>query len=702
MNIFFSPSKWFLGCIGLFCFSFINEIQGTDTSDKEDENASKFRQVGQLLEELRVNTGQGSPYPSTISSTSDDKSDDDKPEPFIKPFLGAGHSTFTVNTETDMESGVKDSEDSTFEHDTSSTDSYLQRHLEKKRKRMQKNGRTDTSSDSDSSSHKETNPISSQERGKTPIKIKSKRLTSEELENQQLQEMVIERKNKNKKEKRNEKKEKKRLAGLHDQFLPNDIFQVSSDTYLKTALSQYTLIETDDSSSLYQDDPGQFMKYMDQGLFCYSCSKKVLTCKILSGIAGLLVSTPVTGKVLWSIGTAFNIPQGDVITYVLIAEIMAIMTPVLARGGYERGGIIAAHLLGEECFTTDIQPDMKNRPHIIGINASHKLHKAVSFIGGCAWAGNYAYTTWLAYHENYPALAWVFSPVIFSVFLERYWDIGAIRGTNFTHAQFSYDNEATQRKRHYLYRQNMEFLKIVTKNNKFANTIYDIIRIALGKVPDEKNSRRKFYFLTSALFLKGALREEIKSNVYKDSETSNDSSEESSSERYIPDAKAMVKGMLFKGGSGILEKTSSVKQRYRTKLQGSRKEITKLKKEKIKALSFSGMASTEKPSSKEAFLGYLGDLGSGAGWFGRVAGMEWLLEDMLVNIARVDPAVASPIAWTCASLQLPLLTLMEYYSLQSYMKSYVNTFSVEHLVQMTYLRKVSIQRGYLKRLGDEV
>ncbi|MBX9703635.1 MAG: hypothetical protein K2X39_05735 [Silvanigrellaceae bacterium] len=94
-------------------------------------------------------------------------------------------------------------------------------------------------------------------------------------------------------------------------------------------------------------------------------------------------------------------------------------------------------------------------------------------------------------------------------------------------------------------------------------------------------------------------------------------------------------------------------------------------------------------SAKEAFMEYASIVCTGAGYFSRFLGRQYVFEAILEQVLGVSPQTASTAAWVAAAIEVLFRTGTEYDVHQEYFKGVLNSFSLSHLVDYKFARKAA-------------
>jgi hypothetical protein len=202
----------------------------------------------------------------------------------------------------------------------------------------------------------------------------------------------------------------------------------------------------------------------------------------------------------------------------------------------------------------------------------------------------------------------------------------------------------------------------------FVNAVYDTIEEErlLG---DEVGSEH--FFALSALLIRHSMTVQLENDplVF-----------------HAPPAKASESGLVSNPESQeseIIRENVELKQEIK-KMQA---EMDKLALQGVRGQVEDALIDKLKPSTQEKLTEYLSTFLTGASAVSRLYGRQFMFEYILENILSVNPEAASIAAWCLAGINVTMKTVQEYDLQQSYMKSWLNTFSVKHLVDFQYLRK---------------
>lgn len=91
---------------------------------------------------------------------------------------------------------------------------------------------------------------------------------------------------------------------------------------------------------------------------------------------------------------------------------------------------------------------------------------------------------------------------------------------------------------------------------------------------------------------------------------------------------------------------------------------------------------------KEELLEKLSTILTGAASVGRAVTVEYVLEHLLTDVLTMSGADANKLAWALSIFDLVFRSFAEFDAQQQYMKSWLNTFSLEHLVSCRWVRKI--------------
>ncbi len=449
-------------------------------------------------------------------------------------------------------------------------------------------------------------------------------------------------------------------------FDPPNEFDIS-------ALVIYTPTPTaDQGTRLYWDDSSQFMTNMDQVFFWFPTSRKVYIAGIVSGLIGAAFpATPATGSIMWGIGNTLKIPISGAVSNAIVAEIMVTNTIVYARQFYNRGQVMMATICHEMPFSARTEQG-SNSPHIYNHTLLHTALKVVIGCGAIFEGAYYWGIVYLAEGKEYRSISLGMGWGLAMAFAERYYTTG-LGGLNRLFSRYVYDSALIHQQRQVLMSQADRALLEVERNDSFAREIYQIVQHGKQNTSDQgedvENYDPQHYFALSALLLRHFTAQD-------------------SDHGKVP---AVASDLVDDVG---VHKDAKIIRRLKKQLKEEAEKINELKtqlkqtEELVEQLqNFKKVTDRLTPSAKEEFMEYLAVLLTGASKFGRLLGRQYILELVLENLLGVDPGTASTTAWCMAGFDIVLRNILEYDTQGKSMKSWLDSFSLKHLIDFQILRK---------------
>jgi len=213
----------------------------------------------------------------------------------------------------------------------------------------------------------------------------------------------------------------------------------------------------------------------------------------------------------------------------------------------------------------------------------------------------------------------------------------------------------------------------VERSNMFVRKIYEIVQHgkpnAPGEEEDGENGHPQRYFALSAFFLKHFTAQD--SDHGKVPAVASD---------LVDDVGVHKDSRTIRLLKKQLKKAAEEKIKLETQLKQKDELVEQL-------LTFKKVTDRLTPSAKEEFMEYLGVLLTGASKFGRLLGRQYILELVLQDLMGIDPATANTVAWCMAGFDIVLRNILEYDTQGKSMKSWLDSFSLKHLIDFQILRK---------------
>lgn len=387
------------------------------------------------------------------------------------------------------------------------------------------------------------------------------------------------------------------------------------------------------SSEAYNwDNIRTFMQETDKFFFNTVRPISFLTTGTLGALIGCVTSTPATGTLISSIGDFFHIPIGEGISTALVAWTMPTTTPCFAMHLAKRGYIIADSLFGEEAFPTR-SGENESKPCVIKTSTLHKTAIGVLlFASGLDATVNIGVVA-LAYLKYYPNVFYGTSWAYFMSWGEWNYTSGRTK-IDRLFCKYQYDTELSHRKRLFLLESVQKCQQAIANSNSFVEVLYNKIfnRIKGQDLHDEEIGSHDLFAL-SALFLQSA-----NTIDYGEEEEENESSQ--------------------------LIRTSS------------------------RLMNF--QAQQDIPLAwKEEFLDELSTYLTGAAAIGRIVSMEYILEQLFIHMFSASAPTATGLAWAASVFDLLYRSLTEGDAQKKYMKGWLQSFSLQHLGDYKWVRKIA-------------
>lgn len=445
--------------------------------------------------------------------------------------------------------------------------------------------------------------------------------------------------------------------------------------YTRPTVVMYLLKDAPPPGRPAWDKPTQHMYATDRAFFENPQSRKTLIAGALGGTIGLVFpATPATGGILWSIGDKMGIPVGGATSGLLVTEIMLTMSPVFARQLYKRAQIIERSLNGQEQFPPKQKgAHFDNKPHVYPPTALHTALKGVVGANAALEGAYYWAIVGLAEGAVYKHITFGMGWGLALALAERYYTVGVRRLDRFF-VQYNYSSELINQHRKILTMQAKKALHYLGQYPDFVNAVYDTIQ---DELQHDGTVNSQHFFALSSLFVRHSLTARLDNDPFRDPVFHN--GDEGDDERERSELRRRYPG----SSEELIDDTIESRKKYET-LQ---KEMDDLSLEGVKTQVADALVDQLKPSTKEKLTEYLSVFFTGAGSVSRLFGKQYMFEYILENVLSVDPAAANIAAWCLAGAHVTMKTIQEYDLQQNYMKSWLNTFSLSHLVDFPYLRK---------------
>ncbi len=444
--------------------------------------------------------------------------------------------------------------------------------------------------------------------------------------------------------------------------------------YARPTVVMYVLKDASAPGAPTWDIPTQHMYATDRAFFKNPQNLKTLIAGLLGGTIGLIFpATPATGGILWSIGDEMGIPVGSVTSGLLITEIMVTMSPVFARQLYERAQIIERSLKGDAQFPSKQKgAHFDNKPHIYPSASLHTALKGVVGANAVLEGAYYWAIVGLAEGVAYKNITFGMGWGLALALAERYYTVGVRRLDRFF-VQYDYSSELVNQHRKILTMQAKKAFNYLGQYPDFVNAVYDTIQ---DELQYDNTVDSQHFFALGSLFARHSITVRLDQDpLLHDPDLRDEKREEGD-----PHLEKYPRGSEV---SEIINENIDLK-REREKLE---KEMDDLALEGVKTQVAGALVDQLKPLPKEKLTEYLSIFMTGAGSVSRLYGKQYMFEYIMENIFSIDPTYANIAAWCLAGLHVSMKTVQEYDLQQNYMKSWLNTFSLTHLVDFHYLRK---------------
>ncbi|AIL13009.1 hypothetical protein IM40_05025 [Candidatus Paracaedimonas acanthamoebae] len=438
---------------------------------------------------------------------------------------------------------------------------------------------------------------------------------------------------------------------------PVNLFELAPGEYYESAMVFYNPNAPQRSQVYNWDNIKTFMQEMDKRAFDTRRSKKSIALGVLGFCAGCVSSTPETGTLVSSIGRFFNIPVGESLSTAIVVWTMVTTTPCFAMNMGNRFYIIGKTLFSNKAFPTR---SIENASIPCVIETS-KLHKAA--IGILAFASFLDATinlgvVELAYYKHFQKIFFGTGGFYLSSWMAQYYGIGRAN-IDRLFCQYSHDTRVSHAKRLLLINSVKKCQQAIAKNDVFTAKLYDNILAQMEKKNTQNNDLEqgdsRHLFGLSALFLQAA-------NTMNFETLEEQPDEEPDEETELLNANARL--MNFQAQQDVPH------------------------------------------AWKEEFLEKLSTILTGAGSIGRAVTAQYILDQVLTQVLSMPTSTAYEVAWALSIFDFLFRSFAEYNTQQQYMRGWLNSFSVKHLGDFSWLRKTislsSIFNGGLFSLAKTV
>jgi len=388
------------------------------------------------------------------------------------------------------------------------------------------------------------------------------------------------------------------------------------------------------SSQAYTwDNITTFMQEADQLFFNTVRPISSLVAGTLAALIGCVPSTPATGTLISSVGNFFNIPIGEGVSKTLVAWTMITTTPCFSMHLAKRGYIITNSLIGEEAFPTR-SGENESKPCVV---KTSKLHKTA--IGVLVFASSLDATVnlgvvALAYLKHFPNVFYGTSWAYFMSWGEWNYTSGRAK-IDRLFCKYQYDTELSHRKRLFLLESVQKCQQAIANRDSFVKVLYNkIFNQIKGQRVDNEEIGSHDLFALSALFLQST-------------NTMNYGEEEEESPETAQLLRANSRLMNFQAQQDI-------------------------------PLAW-----------KEEFLNDLSTCLTGAAAIGRAVSMEYILEQLFIHMFSASAPTATELAWSASLFDLLYRSFTEGDIQKEYMQGWLQSFSLKHLGDFQWLRKIT-------------
>ena len=438
---------------------------------------------------------------------------------------------------------------------------------------------------------------------------------------------------------------------------PVNLFELAPEEYYESAMVFYNPNAPQRSQVYNWDNIKTFMQEMDKRAFDTRRSIKPIALGVLGFCAGCVSSTPETGTLVSSIGRFFNIPVGESLSTAIVVWTMVTTTPCFAMNMGNRFYIIGKTLFSDEAFPTR---SIENASIPCVIETS-KLHKAT--IGILAFASFLDATinlgvVELAYYKHFQKIFFGTGGFYLSSWMAQYYGIGRAN-IDRLFCQYSHDTRVSHTKRCLLIDSVKKCQQAIAKNDAFTTKLYDNILAEM----ERKN-------------------------------TQNDDLEQGDSHRLFGLSALFLQAAHTMNFENLEERSDEEPD-----------EETELLNANARLMNF--QVQQDIPHAwKEEFLEKLSTILTGAGSIGRAVTAQYILEQVLTQVLSISTSPANEVAWALSIFDLLFRSFAEYNTQKQYMKGWLNSFSVKHLGDFSWLRKTislsSIFNGGLFSLAKTV
>ena len=485
---------------------------------------------------------------------------------------------------------------------------------------------------------------------------------------------------------------------------PSDLFSFKPDQQLESAMVFYGPEPASSSQTFNWDSLTTFMQEMDKRFFNLSRSKRSLAAGILGGLVGCVPSTPATGTLVSSVGDFFHIPIGEGLSTGIVTWTMITTTPCFAMILGERFYTITDTLSGQQAFSTrkDLEKAIKsveqvetelraayqdldtlpsddvvrelrklyseskaqqdnsekvkllhsklNRaaqdyidrelrkiestPCIVELSTGHTAAIGLLvFASGLDAVVNVGVVA-LAYIKNFPNVFYGTGWAYLGLWGTRYYETGRAR-IDRLFCKYAYDTQVSHQKRLLMLESLENCQKAIAKSDAFVKKLHNHIfnKMNINRLIDPEVGNQEVFAL-SALFLQSATTMNYEAN----------SSENQADEQ------------------------------------------TELLTANARLMNF--QAQQDVPLAwKEEFLDYLNTALTYAATVGRAVTMEYVLEQLLINMFSMPALTANGIAWAASIFDTLFRSFTEVDTQEKYMRGWRNAFSLEHLGDFQWFRK---------------
>lgn len=434
---------------------------------------------------------------------------------------------------------------------------------------------------------------------------------------------------------------------------PVNIFELAPGEYYQSAMVFYNSNAPQRSQTFNWDDIKTFMQETDKRAFDTRRSKKSIALGVLGFCAGCVSSTPETGTLVSSIGRFFNIPVGESLSTAIVVWTMVTTTPCFAMNMGNRFYIIGKTLFSDEAFPTR---SIENASIPCVIETS-KLHKAA--IGIVAFASFLDATinlgvVELAYYKHFQKIFFGTGGFYLSSWMAQYYGIGRAN-IDRLFCQYSHDTKVSHTKRLLLIDSVKKCQQAIAKSDIFSTKLYDNILAEMKK----KN-------------------------------TQNDDLEQGDSHRLFG-----LSALFLQAAHTMNFETSEEQPNEETELLNANARLMNFQVQQDIPHAW-----------KEEFLEKLSTILTGAGSIGRAVTAQYILDQVLTQVLSMPTSTAYEVAWALSIFDFLFRSFAEYNTQQQYMKGWLNSFSVKHLGDFSWLRKTislsSIFNGGLFSLAKTV